>query len=61
MVFIQEETECFNQNSFEIVNEFLSLYVCAVSDDDTRRLIELRAANESLFTGRRNSAKPAWR
>uniref|UniRef100_A0A3Q4I263 Myb/SANT-like DNA-binding domain-containing protein n=1 Tax=Neolamprologus brichardi TaxID=32507 RepID=A0A3Q4I263_NEOBR len=31
------------------------------SDNDTRRLIELRAANESLFTGRRNTAKPAWR
>uniref|UniRef100_I3KP93 Myb/SANT-like DNA-binding domain-containing protein n=1 Tax=Oreochromis niloticus TaxID=8128 RepID=I3KP93_ORENI len=30
-------------------------------EDDTRRLIELRAANESLFTGRRNTAKPAWR
>lgn len=32
-----------------------------VSEDDTRQLIELRAANESLFTGRRNTAKPAWR
>ncbi|KAM4618616.1 uncharacterized protein ACJ7VT_007973 isoform 2-T2 [Polymixia lowei] len=32
-----------------------------VTEDDTRRLIELRAANESLFTGRRNTAKPAWR
>ncbi|XP_035772505.1 uncharacterized protein LOC102783779, partial [Neolamprologus brichardi] len=32
-----------------------------LSEDDTRRLIELRAANESLFTGRRNTAKPAWR
>ncbi|CAN9498639.1 unnamed protein product [Ophioblennius macclurei] len=32
-----------------------------LTEDDTRRLIELRAANEALFTGRRNSAKPAWR
>ncbi|XP_071756221.1 uncharacterized protein LOC139912345 [Centroberyx gerrardi] len=32
-----------------------------LSEEDTRRLIELRAANESLFTGRRNTAKPAWR
>ncbi|XP_053741568.1 uncharacterized protein zgc:171459 [Synchiropus splendidus] len=32
-----------------------------LTEEDTRRLIELRAANESLFTGRRNSAKPAWR
>ncbi|XP_058501346.1 uncharacterized protein LOC131469925 [Solea solea] len=32
-----------------------------LTEDDTRRLIELRAANESLFTGRRNTAKPAWR
>lgn len=33
----------------------------AVTEENTRRLIELRAANESLFTGRRNTAKPAWR
>ncbi|XP_037539049.1 uncharacterized protein LOC119415952 [Nematolebias whitei] len=32
-----------------------------LTEDDTRRLIELRAANESLFTGRRNTSKPAWR
>ncbi|KAF3706026.1 hypothetical protein EXN66_Car021717 [Channa argus] len=32
-----------------------------LTEEDTRRLIELRAANESLFTGRRNTAKPAWR
>ncbi|XP_077939255.1 uncharacterized protein LOC120809202 isoform X1 [Gasterosteus aculeatus] len=32
-----------------------------LTEDDTRRLIELRATNESLFTGRRNTAKPAWR
>uniref|UniRef100_A0A8C7NH32 Myb/SANT-like DNA-binding domain-containing protein n=1 Tax=Oncorhynchus mykiss TaxID=8022 RepID=A0A8C7NH32_ONCMY len=28
---------------------------------DTRRLIKLRAANEVLFTGRRNAAKAAWK
>ncbi|XP_056272239.1 uncharacterized protein LOC130195023 isoform X2 [Pseudoliparis swirei] len=33
----------------------------AMTEEDTRRLIELRASNESLFTGRRNTAKPAWR
>ena len=33
----------------------------AVTEEDTRRLIELRAANEVLFTGRRNTAKPVWR
>ncbi|XP_011479089.1 uncharacterized protein LOC105355060 [Oryzias latipes] len=32
-----------------------------LTDEDTLRLIELRASNESLFTGRRNTAKPAWR
>nr|XP_057932402.1 uncharacterized protein LOC131131588 isoform X2 [Doryrhamphus excisus] len=32
-----------------------------LTEEDIRRLVELRAANESLFTGRRNSAKPAWR
>lgn len=32
-----------------------------VTEEDTRRLIELRAANEALFTGKRNTAKPAWR
>ncbi|KAK5866749.1 hypothetical protein PBY51_011300 [Eleginops maclovinus] len=32
-----------------------------LTEEDIRRLIELRAANESLFTGRRNTAKPAWR
>ncbi|MEQ2276940.1 hypothetical protein XENORESO_015223 [Xenotaenia resolanae] len=32
-----------------------------LTEEDTRRLIELRAANEALFTGRRNTAKPAWR
>uniref|UniRef100_A0A672I3L5 Myb/SANT-like DNA-binding domain-containing protein n=1 Tax=Salarias fasciatus TaxID=181472 RepID=A0A672I3L5_SALFA len=28
---------------------------------DTRMMIKLRAANEPLFTGRRNAAKAAWR
>ncbi|XP_015258729.1 PREDICTED: uncharacterized protein LOC107103512 [Cyprinodon variegatus] len=32
-----------------------------LTEEDTRRLIELRAANEALFTGKRNTAKPAWR
>lgn len=32
-----------------------------VSDQDTRRMIKLRAANEALFTGRRNAAKAAWK
>ncbi|XP_051916141.1 uncharacterized protein LOC127597269 isoform X2 [Hippocampus zosterae] len=32
-----------------------------LTEDDIRKLVELRAANEALFTGRRNSAKPAWR
>ncbi|XP_029952095.1 uncharacterized protein LOC115391843 isoform X2 [Salarias fasciatus] len=36
-------------------------YTYKLTEDDTRRLIELRAANEALFTGRRNTAKPAWR
>uniref|UniRef100_A0A3P9AZP7 Myb/SANT-like DNA-binding domain-containing protein n=1 Tax=Maylandia zebra TaxID=106582 RepID=A0A3P9AZP7_9CICH len=28
---------------------------------DTRKMIKLRAANEALFTGRRNAAKAAWK
>uniref|UniRef100_A0A087Y2J0 Myb/SANT-like DNA-binding domain-containing protein n=3 Tax=Poecilia formosa TaxID=48698 RepID=A0A087Y2J0_POEFO len=32
-----------------------------MSDQDTRRMIKLRASNEMLFTGRRNAAKAAWR
>ncbi|KAG7266603.1 hypothetical protein CRUP_031550 [Coryphaenoides rupestris] len=39
----------------------MSEFTYKLTEDDTRRLIELRAANESLFTGRRNTAKPAWR
>ncbi|XP_061628802.1 uncharacterized protein LOC133477741 [Phyllopteryx taeniolatus] len=31
-----------------------------MSEDDVRRLIEFRASNELLFTGKRNSAKMAW-
>lgn len=38
-----------------------SEYSYKFTDADTRRLIELRAANEALFTGRRNTVKPAWR
>ncbi|KAK9959287.1 hypothetical protein ABG768_009421 [Culter alburnus] len=36
--------------------------VCVIvgSDEDTEKLIKLRAANGSLFTGRRNAAKLAW-
>ncbi|KAM9753634.1 uncharacterized protein ACNS7B_006861 isoform 1-T1 [Menidia menidia] len=39
----------------------LSEFSYKLTEEDTRRLIELRAANESLFTGRRNTVKPAWR
>ncbi|XP_062276370.1 uncharacterized protein zgc:171459 isoform X1 [Scomber scombrus] len=44
----------------ELTYKRLSL-INNLTEEDTRRLIELRAANESLFTGRRNTAKPAWR
>lgn len=37
------------------------LFVSVVTDQDTRRMIKLRAANEALFTGRRNAAKAAWK
>uniref|UniRef100_A0A8C6TAS2 Myb/SANT-like DNA-binding domain-containing protein n=1 Tax=Neogobius melanostomus TaxID=47308 RepID=A0A8C6TAS2_9GOBI len=37
------------------------MWMISVTEDDTRRLIELRAANEALFTGKRNTVKPAWR
>lgn len=33
----------------------------AVTEEDVKRLIEFRASNEALFTGKRNSAKIAWR
>ncbi|KAK7891773.1 hypothetical protein WMY93_023736 [Mugilogobius chulae] len=36
-------------------------YSYKLTEDDTRRLIELRASNEALFTGKRNTVKPAWR
>lgn len=36
-------------------------YSYKLTEEDTRRLIELRAANEALFTGKRNTVKPAWR
>uniref|UniRef100_A0A3P8RT16 Myb/SANT-like DNA-binding domain-containing protein n=1 Tax=Amphiprion percula TaxID=161767 RepID=A0A3P8RT16_AMPPE len=32
-----------------------------MTDQDTRKMIKLRAANEALFTGRRNAAKAAWK
>lgn len=32
-----------------------------VTEEDVKRLIEFRASNEALFTGKRNSAKIAWR
>lgn len=32
-----------------------------MTEEDTQKLIKLRAANEALFTGRRNAAKAAWR
>ncbi|XP_010765973.1 uncharacterized protein [Notothenia coriiceps] len=31
-----------------------------MTEEDVKRLIELRASNEALFTGKRNSAKLAW-
>ncbi|XP_061532378.1 uncharacterized protein LOC133402528 isoform X2 [Phycodurus eques] len=39
----------------------MSEFSYKLTEDDIRKLVELRAANEALFTGRRNSAKPAWR
>uniref|UniRef100_A0AAV2L2D8 Myb/SANT-like DNA-binding domain-containing protein n=1 Tax=Knipowitschia caucasica TaxID=637954 RepID=A0AAV2L2D8_KNICA len=36
-------------------------YSYRLTEEDTRRLIELRAANEVLFTGKRNTVRPAWR
>ncbi|XP_075993288.1 uncharacterized protein LOC142988130 [Genypterus blacodes] len=39
----------------------MSEFTYKLTEEDTRHLIELRAANEALFTGRRNTAKPAWR
>lgn len=38
-----------------------SEYSYKLTEEDTRRLIELRASNEALFTGKRNTVKPAWR
>ncbi|XP_077567417.1 uncharacterized protein LOC144192215 isoform X2 [Stigmatopora nigra] len=32
-----------------------------LTERDVRKMVELRGANQALFTGRRNSAKPAWR
>ena len=32
-----------------------------VTEEDVKRLIELRSSNEALFTGKRNAAKVAWK
>ena len=32
-----------------------------VTEPETERMIKLRAVNEALFTGRKHTAKPAWR
>lgn len=42
-------------------SESMSPPVSTVTDQDTRRMIKLRASNEALFTGKRNAAKGAWR
>lgn len=46
------------------MKELLTFDLCclpAVTEEDVKRLIEFRASNEALFTGKRNSAKIAWR
>lgn len=46
------------------VFELLTFDLCClptVTEEDVKRLIEFRASNEALFTGKRNSAKIAWR
>ncbi|XP_067090297.1 uncharacterized protein [Osmerus mordax] len=53
------ETEDRNGASLEFHK--MTEFSYKLTEEDTRRLIELRAANEALFTGRRNTAKPAWR
>lgn len=37
--------------------------VCSISvtEEDVKRLIEIRASNDALFTGKRNAAKLAWK
>ena len=38
------------------------VFLCLpVSEQETESMIKLRSANEALFTGRKHSAKPAWR
>lgn len=53
----EEKNRCASLGDVQRINE----YSYKLTEENTRRLIELRAANESLFTGRRNTAKPAWR
>ncbi|XP_048870694.1 protein Daple [Brienomyrus brachyistius] len=36
-------------------------FVYKLTDEDTAKLIKLRAANDALFTGKRNAAKFGWR
>ncbi|XP_052330791.1 uncharacterized protein LOC118401115 isoform X3 [Oncorhynchus keta] len=36
-------------------------YNYKMSENDISRLIKLRATNDAIFTGKRNSAMPAWR
>lgn len=40
---------------------FFFYLLLTVTESETERMIKLRAANEALFTGRKHSAKPAWR
>ncbi|XP_021429380.1 uncharacterized protein LOC115134128 isoform X1 [Oncorhynchus nerka] len=40
---------------------FGSEYNYKMSENDISRLIKLRATNDAIFTGKRNSAMPAWR
>uniref|UniRef100_A0A4W5JT44 Myb/SANT-like DNA-binding domain-containing protein n=1 Tax=Hucho hucho TaxID=62062 RepID=A0A4W5JT44_9TELE len=44
-----------------LTNIHFIFVLMTVTEQDTRRLIKLRAANEVLFTGRRNAAKTAWK
>lgn len=52
------------QTSNELEETFILkhfLFLFPVTEAETERMIKLRAANEALFTGRKHSAKPAWR
>ncbi|KAF1383105.1 hypothetical protein PFLUV_G00150870 [Perca fluviatilis] len=52
-----------DKNSTAALGELqrMAEFTYKLTEEDIKRLIELRASNESLFTGRRNTAKPAWR